>query len=116
MKFDLEERTSAFAEECVSYCKGYWNSVMVKSMLSQLLRSSTSVAANYMEATGAESKKDFRHKVSICRKEAKEARYWLRIVGHTVGKTDVCVELQKEAHELTLIFSSIVRSCDGRRK
>jgi four helix bundle protein len=62
------------------------------------MSSATSVGANYEEADGAESKKDFQHKIGICRKEAKETKYWK------------CITLWKEAQELTLIFSAILLS------
>ncbi len=67
-----------------------------------------------MEADAAESKKDFRHKISLCKKESKETMHWLRMIAKAnPSKTDVCRELWKEVHELTLIFSAILR---GKKK
>jgi four helix bundle protein len=64
-----------------------------------------------MEADGAESRKDFQHKISICKKEAKETLHWLRMIAKAdPGRRDECQQLLKEAHELTLIFSSILLS------
>jgi four helix bundle protein len=62
-----------------------------------------------MEADGAESKKDFRHKIAICKKEAKETKHWLRMIRKAnPHKAVECQKLWQEAHELTLIFSSIL--------
>jgi len=62
-----------------------------------------------MEADGAESKKDFRHKISICKKEAKETKHWLRMIAKAnPGRRDECQKLWKEAQELSLIFASIL--------
>jgi four helix bundle protein len=63
-----------------------------------------------MEANGADSKNDFRNKISICKKEAKETMYWLRIMAESVTETvDDSDRLWKEAHELSLIFGAINR-------
>jgi four helix bundle protein len=82
-----------------------------RPLISQLIRSATSIGANYMEADCAESKKDFRHKIGICKKEAKETTYWLQMIARAVSdKKDDCRKLWKEARELTLIFSTIVNN------
>jgi len=65
-----------------------------------------------MEADGAVSKKDFRHKIALCKKEAKETKHWLRMIAKAdPGEKDVCRTLWHEAQELALIFSSIFISC-----
>ena len=75
------------------------------------MRSGTSIGANYMEADAAESKKDFRHKIAICKKESKETKHWLRMIAKAnPNKRDECKILWGEAQELTLIFSSILSS------
>ncbi len=64
-----------------------------------------------MEADGAESKKDFKHKIGICKKEAKETMHWLRMVAKAnPDKRGECIKLWNESHELALIFSAIIRS------
>ncbi len=69
-----------------------------------------SIGANYMEADGAESGKDFKHKIALCKKEAKETRHWLRMIAKAnPDKTDECRKLWREVHELALIFSAILR-------
>ena len=109
-KYDLGERTAKFGEEIIIFVKNLSDSLVNRPLLNQLVRSGTSVGANYMEADGAESKKDFQHKIGICKKESKETMHWLRMMSvANPDKSEKCRKLWKEAHELTLIFSSIVK-------
>jgi four helix bundle protein len=83
--------------------------------VSQVIRSATSVGANYIEANQASSKKDFRNKIRICQKEANETKHWLRMISITNPENkEECRKLWKEAHELTLIFAKISNSCEGK--
>lgn len=80
-------------------------------MISQLVRSGTSVGANYCEADDAESKLDFRHKIGICKKEARETKHWLRMIGVTLPEfKSEARKLWQEAKELHLIFNAIIKS------
>ena len=108
-KYDLEERTMVFAENLIKLLKTIKESTLNRSIIQQLIRSGTSVGANYCEADGAESKKDFQHKIGICKKESKETKYWLRMLSllHPEKKEELRV-LWKEVQELTLIFSKII--------
>jgi four helix bundle protein len=109
-KYDLEERTAKFGESIIEFVKTLERNEINRPLINQLVRSSTSIGANYMEADGAESGKDFKHKIAICKKEAKETRHWLRMIAKANSdKANECRNLWKEAHELTLIFSSILR-------
>ena len=106
--YDLEERTAVFAEHIIELCKKAHKSIETTPIISQLIRSGTSIGANYFEANGASSKKDFMNKIFICKKESKETQYWLRLLPTTLSDlSDECRILWKEAHELTLIFSKI---------
>ncbi|MFA6550969.1 MAG: four helix bundle protein [Patescibacteria group bacterium] len=108
--YDLEERTAKFGEAIIEFAKTIKRDEITKPILNQLIKSATSIGANYCEADGAESGKDFKHKIGICKKEAKETKYWLRIMAKAVpAKIDECRVLWKEAQELTLIFSSMVK-------
>ncbi|PIS13769.1 four helix bundle protein [Candidatus Shapirobacteria bacterium CG09_land_8_20_14_0_10_47_13] len=109
-KYDLEERTAKFGEAIINFVMGLPSNPVNKPLISQLVRAATSVGANYMEADGAESKKDFKHKIAICRKEAKESTHWLRMmcVANPLKKDD-CQKFWQEAHEFALIFSSILK-------
>ena len=109
-KYDLEERTACFGEAVIDLVRAVKFSVLARSILDQLLRSATSIGANYMEADVAESKVDFRHKIGICKKETKETLHWLRMLARAESsKQEECRVLWKEAHELLLIFSAIVK-------
>ena len=109
-KYDLAERTSRFGVEIIVFAKNIRESNINKSIISQLIRSATSIGANYMEADCAESKKDFVHKIGICKKEAKETTHWLHMLATAeADKAEKCRKLWQEAHELTLIFSAIVQ-------
>ena len=108
-KFDLEERTAKFAEDIITFVKSLPSNHLTSSIISQLIRAGTSVGANYCEANDAESKRDFTHKIGICKKEAHETKYWLRIIGHSNPETKPVVnKLWQEAKELTLIFNTII--------
>lgn len=109
-KFDLEERTAVFGESVILFAKDIPKNTIVVPLINRLIRSATSIGANYMEADGAESGKDFFHKIALCKKEAKETRHWLRMLAVADDSLKVrCRELWREAHELALIFSSIVK-------
>lgn len=110
-KYDLEERTALFGEAIIDFAKNLSRSIINDPLIRQLVRSGTSIGANYMEADGAESKKDFQHKIAICKKESKETKHWLKmIVKANPDSKEKCEKLWKEAQEFTLIFSSILRS------
>jgi four helix bundle protein len=108
-EFDLEERTAKFGEEVIKFAQTINKNEITKPLIGQLVRSSTSIGANYMEADGAESRKDFIHKLGICKKECKETKHWLRMIAiaDSVSK-DKCKDLWRECQELTLIFSAII--------
>lgn len=109
-KFDLEERTSRFSEKVIGFVKKVPNNVITKPLINQLVRSTTSIGANYCEADCAESRKDFIHKIGLCKKESKEAKYWLRIIANAVPQLKQEIkELWKEARELNLIFIAIIK-------
>ena len=81
---------------------------MTIPIINQLVKSGTSIGANYCEANGASSKRDFKNKIFICKKESKETKYWLRLLAKTERSLkEECQELWQEVQELTLIFSKI---------
>jgi len=110
-KYDLEERTAQFGEEVIIFCKQMYQDTITKPIISQLIRSATSIGANYMEANAASSKKDFRNKIFICKKETQETKHWLRMMVKCVpDKKEEIGKLWQEAQELTLIFGKILSS------
>jgi four helix bundle protein len=82
--FDLEERTAAYGESIIRFARRIPIDPITTPLISQLVRSGTSIGANYCEADDAESKKDFRHKIALCRKESRETKYWLRMIAAAV--------------------------------
>ncbi len=112
MKFDLEERTSLFGERLIGFLKQLPKNNLVNPLAEQLIRSGTSIGANYFEANQAGTKKDFRNKIYICKKEANETKYWLRMIAKLIDENhkEECRKLWTETHELVLIFSKILSS------
>ena len=106
--YDLEERTFKFAENVRRFVSKIRQTARNREDSKQLLRSSGSVGANYIEANEALSKKDFIHRIKISRKESKESRYWLKLldVGGLEKERGILIQ---EATELMKIFGSIIR-------
>jgi four helix bundle protein len=110
-KYDLEERTMKFGRSVISLTKQIHETSITRPLISQLIRSATSIGANYCEADNAESRKDFKHKISICRKESKETKHWLNMLIEAIPAYEHGIKvLLQEATELTLIFNAIVNS------
>jgi four helix bundle protein len=108
-KYDLEERTAQFGEAIIELAKTFRQDPINSPLISQIVRAATSIGANYVEADGAESKKDFQHRISICRKESKETKHWLRMIAKAnPSRREECQALSREAQELSLIFSAIL--------
>ena len=115
MKYDLEERTALFGEKIIEFVLTLPKNGINNSLISQVVRSSTSIGANYMEANRASSKKDFRNKIRISLKEANETKHWIRMIAKAnPDKKEKCREIWQEAHEITLIFSKISQTCDKK--
>ena len=109
--YDLEERTSLFGEAIIDFAKTIPVNPVTRRLIDQLVGAGTSVGANYCEADDAVSKKDFRHKISICKREARESRFFLRMIARAVPDLRVQAKpLWQEAKELHLIFAKIYRS------
>lgn len=110
---ELEERGSSFAEVVIDFCRSLPLDAVNDPLVRQLVRSATSIGANYCEADEAESKKDFRHKIALCRKESRETKYWLRMIARSApAHAPQSRILWREAKELHLIFCAIVRTTD----
>ncbi len=110
--YDLLERTAVFGEAVVQFAKKIPRSPANDRLIGQLVGAGTSIGANYCEADDAVSKKDFRHKIGTCRKEAKECKFWLRMIAAAEEslKPDARA-LWQEAKELHLIFCATFRKC-----
>jgi len=113
-QYDLEDRTFVFAKDVRTFVKQVPKTIASIEDTKQLVRSSGSIGANYIEANESLSKKDFLMRIKICRKEAKESRYWLQLIEAGDGSN---LEKRKgfliqEATELTSIFGAILRKSE----
>lgn len=106
---DLLERTANFAKAVNRFVKKLPRNVVNLKIVDQLVRSASSIGANYCEANETETKKDFAYRVRICRKEAKETRYWLDLLADAnENMVDEILKLKMESDELLRIFAAIV--------
>lgn len=109
--YDLEERTAKLGEEIIDFCKELNKDVISIPLIKQIIRSATSVGANYCEANAASSKRDFKNKIYLCKKELNETKFWLRmIVRNNPEAKEKARTLWKEVQELVFIFSKIISS------
>jgi four helix bundle protein len=110
-KYNLEERSAVFSQELIKFCRAIQENNVSRPIINQLVRSGTSIGANYCEANNASSKKDFQNKIFICKKEAQETKYWLRLLSTCCPeKIEELRKLWQETRELTLIFQKIVNT------
>jgi four helix bundle protein len=108
-KFNLEDRTFDFANNCKEFLKKIEKNIHNVEYYKQLVRSSGSVAANFIEANESFSRNDFSHRIKICRKEAKESRLWLRLIDineqQLANSRDMLIQ---ETMELAKIFGAML--------
>ena len=119
-KFDLEERTAVYGESVIQFCENLPRTAITKPLISQLVRASTSIGANYCEADESATKREFRYRISLCRRESRETRHWLRmLVAAIPDAKDGARLLWKEANELTkylqpfIVLRPLIRNCDS---
>lgn len=111
--YDLEERTAQFGEAIIDLCAHIKMGTITTPLVNQLVRLGTSIGANYCEANNASSKKDFRNKIFICKKECQETKHWLRMLIRALPEEKEPINrLWKECQELTMIFQKITTSID----
>ena len=110
-KAELEERTLVFSVGLIKALKTLPKNIFNHRLSGQVTDSGTSIGVNYREANGAESRRDFKHKVYIAFKEARETKYWLTVLRETNPQIETLDELWQEADELSRIFGSICSSC-----
>ena len=113
-QYDLEDRTYEFARAVRAFVKRLPRTISNAEDVKQVVRSSGSVGANNIEANEALSKKDFRMRIKISRKESKETGYWLRLVdtGDDAALNADRDKLVQESTELTLIFGAILKNSE----
>lgn len=111
-RYDLEDRTLEFAKSIRKFLKEIVYSIQNREDGKQLIRSSGSIGANYLEANECISRKDFQYRVKICKKEARETIYWLNLIdieGSEKSEHDRNI-LIKECSELMKIFGAIIKN------
>ena len=114
-KYDLEERTAKFGEETIKFAKIIPINPVTQRIIPQLVASSTSIGSNYCEADDAESGKDFKHKIGIAKKEARETKHWLRMIATATPELkEEAKILWQEAKEIHLIFNSISKKVSAK--
>ena len=114
--YDLEERTAVLGENTIKLVRNLRATLTTEPIMKQLVRSATSIGANYMEANGASSKKDFLNKIYICKKESQETKHWLRMLSVALPeKKDRLRLLWQETQELTFIFHKIATSSKSKK-
>jgi four helix bundle protein len=112
--FDLEERTAKFGEAVIGFAKTIAVTPITEPLLRQLVAAATSVGANYCEADDSGSKKEFRYRISLCKRESRETKHWLRMLAAAVPeKKTTARDLWQESKELNLIFAAILRNRRG---
>ena len=108
-KYPLKDRTTTFGKNVVIFCASLRQDPVNRPLISQLVRSGTSVGANYHEACGAASTKDFRNKIYIAKKECMETQYWLDVIStNNKNELEAINKLKKESIELGKILSKII--------
>ncbi len=108
-RYDLEERTLNFAKQVIELVNKLPKTLTNIEISKQLVRSAGSVGANYIEANESLSKKDFILRIKICRKEAKESRYWLKLISYNDKQIEEGQRyLIQESAELMKIFGAIL--------
>ena len=114
--YDLEERTAKFSENTIDFIRKINRNDINRNIIQQLVRSATSIGANYCEANASSSRKDFRNKIYICKKEANETKYWLRVLAKSNPELKNQIrDLWRETHEFHLIFQKITTTIDKKK-
>ncbi|MDP3974383.1 MAG: four helix bundle protein [bacterium] len=106
--YDLEVRTKTFSINVINLCKKLPYNFVNKTLFDQLIRSSTSIGANYREANETDTKKDFKNKIRIAKKEARETIYWLELLSNSNSEYQMEISsLLDESSQLMKIIASI---------
>ncbi|MEK7091067.1 MAG: four helix bundle protein [Patescibacteria group bacterium] len=115
-EYNLEERTAKFGENVILFCNRLPRNEVTKPLITQLVKAATSVGANYGEADDAESRDDFKHKIGISKKEARESKHFLRMIATALPefKNEARI-LWSEAKELNLIFNAIYKKVGSKK-
>ncbi len=114
-RISLSDRTRSFSKDILLFCAGEKLTIINKSLIDQLIRSATSIGANYAEANNAASKADFRNKIFIAKKEAAETKYWLEVLRDITADKTTCEKLTQECHYILMTLQKIVNTLNGKQ-
>jgi len=106
----IEERMLSFSVKIIETGRILPKTAENEIIKKQLVRSSSSIGANYIEANNAASKSDFRNKIFIAKKETAETKYWLNLLTEIVSDKDTCLKLAQECHYLLMTFQKIINT------
>jgi len=109
-RLKLNVRTVNFSKDIIAFCKSEPITLVSRPLFDQLIRSATSIGANYAEANNAASRLDFRNKIFIAKKETAETKYWLNLLTEIVSDKDTCLKLAQECHYLLMTFQKIINT------
>lgn len=112
---DLLKRTLDFAIKIIQLSRLIPNTPTNKPLISQIIRSSSSIGANYREAKEAFSRSDFIHKISLCKKEANETIYWLELIKSNNPQITIIEELSNEASQFIRIFAASMKTAKSNK-
>ena len=110
---ELEDRTIVFSVNIINTCGKYADDTKLKSLINQIIRSATSVGANYAEANNSSSRADFKNKIYIAKKEIAETRYWLKVLSKLLVNHDLS-PLEQGAKKLNLILQKIISTIKSK--
>jgi four helix bundle protein len=114
--FTLGDRTLSFSRNVLEFCKNQKQTYITTPLINQLIRSATSIGANYAEANNAASKTDFRNKIFIAKKEAAETKYWLALMMDITEDRDRCAQLSQDCHYLLMTFQKIINTLNKSKQ
>lgn len=114
-QYTLGERTTAFSKNVLNFCKNEKLNIINRPIIDQLIKSVTSIGANYAEANNAAPKIDFRKKIFIAKKETAETKYWLTLMADTTSNPTQLRNLFKECHQFLMIFQKIISTMSHRK-
>lgn len=106
----LREMTVIFSKDVIAFCKAERPTIITRPLIDQLLRSATSIGANYAEADNAASRIDFRNKIFIAKKEAAETKYWLGLLLNVTSSPDLCKKLLTDCHRLLMTLQKVINT------
>ncbi len=110
----LREKTVVFSRDVIGFCKVEQSTIITRPLIEQLLRSATSIGANYAEADNAASRSDFRNKIFIAKKEAAETKYWLGLLLDVTSSPDLCKKLLTDCHHLLMTLQKVTNTLRNR--